>query len=362
MLQRLDRRTVLKTVGSGALATGFASTAAAETTSTVVVDGRNAEDGIGYSLLVTGEITGKSTANGASVNGNDRTTTDGAWGFLRGGQDAYEFTGELAGFRSDGDPAVRVDGDPADPPSPSVVRVANESSSRAVQYDLSVSGSLVKAAGDGASVNSSDSLSGDAVSGEVWDGADRYAFVGEISALSSTGDLAVYVDGVKQDYAGTWPPETGSGSGDETETASETESRVARIERAIHEEVNARRAEHGLDALSTESALDTAAREYSQSMAERDFFSHTAPGDDSFSEHYRDDGVDCTGLGENILMRTVRADSAEAVAANAVEQWMNSSGHRRNILRESWTADGVGVAFDGDGGLYATQGFGYGCE
>ncbi len=358
MTRRFDRRTLLKAVGTGALTAGLAPVSAAETTSTVVVDGRDAADGIGYSLLVTGEITGKSTAEGASVNDGDGTSADGAWGYLAGGQDAYEFTGELAGFRSTGDPAVRVDGERTDPPSLNVVRLVNESSRDGVEYDLSVGGSLVKASGDGASVDDSDSLSGASVSGQVFDGADRYAYTGEIASLSSTADLAVYVDGEKQGYAGTWPPEGESTASDGTETA----SRVERLERAIHDEVNDRRVARDLEPLSTDATLSAAAREHSQDMVARDFFAHTAPGDDGFAAHYRDEGVECRGLGENLLMRTVEADAPEDVASNAVDQWMNSESHRRNLLRESWVADGVGVAFDGDGGLYATQAFGYGCE
>lgn len=343
---------MLKAVGGGTFAAGLASASAAETASTVVVDGAGAGSGVAYCLLMTGEVTGKSTASGASVNGNDAAAAAGAWGYVSGGRDAYEFTGELVGFWSAGDPAVLVDGDAANPPAASAVRLASEGSGSA-EYDLSVTGVIAKAPGGGASIDDSDALSVGSVSGRVAGGEDRYAYTGEISGVDATGDLAVYVDGEKRGYDGAWPPESGRSGGD---------PRSARIEAAIHDEMNARRADRDLDPLPTKATLDAAARAHSRDMVERGFFAHTAPGDDSFSDHYRDEGVTCRGLGENILMRSVRADRPDEIAANAVDRWMASRSHRGNVLREAWRGDGVGVAFDGDGSLYATQGFGFGFE
>ena len=356
-MSRYDRRTVLKALGSGTVAAGFASVSSAESTSTVLIDGRDAEDGIGYSLVVTGEIVDKSTAYDASINGHDGTTTGGAWGFLWGGRDAFEFTGELAGFRSDGDPDVVVDGESVDPPSLDVVTVEKDSSSRVVEYELSVSGSLAKSTAAGASVNSHDSADGDTVSGEVWGGTDSFAFTGDVTGVSPADELAVRVNGEPLADDGSSSSDGDGSSSDE----SSDQSRVEALEAAIHDEVNARRESNGLDSLSTDETLAAAARAHSRDMAENDFFSHTAPGDDSFADHYRDEGVSCRGLGENILVRSLRTDDVEAIAANAVDQWMDSSGHRQNILDDDWAVDGVGVAFDGDA-VYATQGFGYGCE
>lgn len=129
------------------------------------------------------------------------------------------------------------------------------------------------------------------------------------------------------------------------------------IAQSVHSGVNEERRSRGLSALSWHSGLAADAQTYSRRMAEEDFFSHTAPGESSFSDHY---SVNCSSLGENILYRTMRADSAEAVAANIVEQWMNSQGHRENILGD-WQSEGVGVYITADGTAYATQAFGS-CE
>ena len=359
MTQRYHRRTVLKALGSGTAAAGLASVSAAESTSTVLIDGRDAEHGLDYSLVVSGEIVDKSTAHGASINDSDGTTTSGAWGSLWGGRDAFEFTGDLEGFRSDGDPAVVVDGEAVDPPTLDVVTVERDSSDSVVEYDLSVSGSLAKSTAAGASVNASDSADGDTVSGKVWGGTDSFAFTGDVTGVSPADELTVLVNG--EPLADDGSSSGGDSSSDGDGSSSGEESRVEALEAAIRDEVNARREENGLDTLSRDETLAAAARAHSRDMVENDYFSHTAPGDDSFADHYRDEGVSCRGLGENILMRSLRADDPEEIAANAVAQWMNSSGHRRNILDANWAVDGVGVAFDGDA-VYATQGFGYGCE
>lgn len=128
-------------------------------------------------------------------------------------------------------------------------------------------------------------------------------------------------------------------------------------ERAIHDEINARRSECGLSELSYDEELASDARTHSQAMAARGFFSHTAPGESSFSDHY---DAACSGLAENIAYRTTRSEDPRSIAANVVDQWMGSAGHRRNVLGE-YESEGLGVAFASDGTLYATEALGSGC-
>ena len=48
----------------------------------------------------------------------------------------------------------------------------------------------------------------------------------------------------------------------------------------------------------------------------------------------------------------------EAIATQFVDMWMNSDGHRQNILTERWNNEGIGVYYDSeDGEVYATQNF-----
>ncbi|WP_309235732.1 CAP domain-containing protein [Streptomyces sp. TRM64462] len=96
--------------------------------------------------------------------------------------------------------------------------------------------------------------------------------------------------------------------------------------------------------------LGALARAFSQDMAARDFFSHTDPDGDSPWDRAAQAGVEGLG-GENIAR-------GQADAAAVMESWMNSEGHRANILNCDFTTLGVGVHF-GDGGPWWTQNFGF---
>jgi len=48
---------------------------------------------------------------------------------------------------------------------------------------------------------------------------------------------------------------------------------------------------------------------------------------------------------------------ASAIASEFVEGWLNSPGHRENLLETSWTAEGIGIRFAADGSVFATQDF-----
>ena len=113
--------------------------------------------------------------------------------------------------------------------------------------------------------------------------------------------------------------------------------------------VNEERAAAGLNPLTiNESAMSAAlvrAKEIRQS------FSHTRPNGSSFSTALKEQGVSYRGSGENIAYGQ---RSPEAV----MKAWMNSSGHRANILNEKFTSIGVGC-YEQNGVLYWTQLFIY---
>lgn len=114
---------------------------------------------------------------------------------------------------------------------------------------------------------------------------------------------------------------------------------------------NDERQKAGCPPLSDNNKLQRVATAHSEDMAERDFFSHTNPDGQDPGDRATAAGYDGYA-GENIAMGY---QSAEAV----VEAWMDSSGHRANILTCSSTEIGVGVA-DSPRGLYWTQMFGRG--
>ncbi|MEU6878259.1 CAP domain-containing protein [Streptomyces sp. NPDC046712] len=127
-------------------------------------------------------------------------------------------------------------------------------------------------------------------------------------------------------------------------------SRDAAAEAEVVRLVNEERAKVGCTAVRSDSALSALAGAFSQDMAQRGFFDHTDPDGDTPWERARQAGV--TGLGGENIAR------GQADAAAVMESWMNSDGHRANILNCDYTTLGVGVHF-ADGGPWWTQDFGF---
>ena len=115
--------------------------------------------------------------------------------------------------------------------------------------------------------------------------------------------------------------------------------------------VNSERAKAGCSALAVNAALTKAASDHSTDMATRNYFSHDTPEGVDFSARITAAGYAWSGAGENIAM-------GQANAASVMDSWMNSSGHRANILNCGYRDIGVGVAANGAGQLYWTQDFG----
>ena len=111
--------------------------------------------------------------------------------------------------------------------------------------------------------------------------------------------------------------------------------------------VNAERAKYGLAALTPDETLCGYARVKSQDMHDQGYFSHTSPTYGSPFDMMRAFGVSYRTAGENIAM-------GYATPAAVVEAWMNSEGHRANILSANYTTLGVGYVADGG---YWTQWF-----
>lgn len=122
---------------------------------------------------------------------------------------------------------------------------------------------------------------------------------------------------------------------------------VAAYEQEVVQLVNAERARYGLSALTIRADLCRYARVKSQDMQQSGYFSHTSPNYGSPFDMMKSFGITYSTVGENIAMGY---DSPEAV----VNAWMNSEGHRANILSSSYTQIGVGYVAEGG---YWTQWF-----
>jgi uncharacterized protein YkwD len=150
------------------------------------------------------------------------------------------------------------------------------------------------------------------------------------------------------------------------------------LEKRIHALINREREKHGLSRLVWDDALARVARGHSKDMAKRSYFSHDSPEGRDFSFRYLQQGTTCsirigntiyTGA-ENIalisLYRSITTINgaaypdwytAEQLAEAAVQGWMNSPGHRKNILTPHWLNEGIGVNISSDDKVYITQNF-----
>ncbi|MDD2331741.1 MAG: CAP domain-containing protein [Candidatus Cloacimonetes bacterium] len=128
------------------------------------------------------------------------------------------------------------------------------------------------------------------------------------------------------------------------------------IEKEIFDLTNIERQRHGLKALKPEKGLDELARYHSGNMLKYKFFEHRDVFGDEVSDRAKKRYSDLlySSIGEN-LAHTTGLDS-HLVASNIVDGWMNSPGHRENILTEAFTHLGVGVVIEGKD-VYATQNF-----
>jgi len=127
---------------------------------------------------------------------------------------------------------------------------------------------------------------------------------------------------------------------------------IAEMEAAIRQQINEIRLENNLQPLENNERLAQVARQYSQRMAQENFFSHTGPDGDTPAQRVRDGGIMYLMVGENLFRSSNISDPVPA----AVQGWMESPGHRENILRSVFAETGVGVWREGNQ-YYITQMF-----
>ncbi len=116
---------------------------------------------------------------------------------------------------------------------------------------------------------------------------------------------------------------------------------------------NVERAKKGCPALNANAALAAAARGHSQDMAEKGYFEHTSPNGSTMQDRVEAAGYRWSRIAENIA-------AGGQSAADTMSQWMNSSGHRANILDCALKDLGVGLYRKPGSpyGSYWTQDFG----
>ncbi|SFE79140.1 CAP domain-containing protein [Alteribacillus iranensis] len=129
----------------------------------------------------------------------------------------------------------------------------------------------------------------------------------------------------------------------ETVTESEFEQEVIRL-------TNVEREQRGLEPLEAYSELSDVARDKSKDMRDNGYFSHDSPTYGSPFDMMDTYGIEYRGAGENIA-------AGQRTPEEVVQGWMDSQGHRENILNGSFTHIGVGHVEGGSYGHYWTQMF-----
>ena len=144
----------------------------------------------------------------------------------------------------------------------------------------------------------------------------------------------------------------------------EAAAMVSELELKVHTGINAERAKNGGSPLKWEEQLAAVARAHSDDMTSRGYFSHDTPEGLGPSDRIDRAGYSCWkrshyGVAENIAIETTLGD-LERTAAEAVRGWMNSPGHRTNLLGREYDRTGIGASFGtwrGYKAVYLTQVF-----
>lgn len=148
-------------------------------------------------------------------------------------------------------------------------------------------------------------------------------------------------------------PSTNQGSTENNTVVSD--KFMAQVEQAIFNKVNEERAKAGVSPLSYNSTMEKYARIKSQDMGDNNYFSHADLSGNYITSKMKADGVSYKAWGENIAYIGGITDPT-ALANKFMENWMNSEGHRKNILSTNFDSIGIGVYQSGNR-VYATQEF-----
>jgi uncharacterized protein YkwD len=151
------------------------------------------------------------------------------------------------------------------------------------------------------------------------------------------------------------------------------------LEQRVHELINQQRTGKGLGALQFDPLLAGIARNHSEDMADQHYFAHEDPAGLNPTARGTAAGYHCRknlgsyytyGIAENLFMNNLYSsatyysnretvyhwNSPEAIAQVTVAGWMNSSGHRENILTPTFEREGIGVAIASEK-VYITENF-----
>lgn len=158
-----------------------------------------------------------------------------------------------------------------------------------------------------------------------------FAGIGDWYIVQIEGD---YVGAVSKKYIKPIYPNSSNNTGGSSGTTTSTTSMNA-DEKEVFDLINKQRTNNGLQALKIDNEVQKVARIKAQDMVDNNYFAHESPTYGSPFQMLKSFKISYKTAGENIA-----ANSSNSGAVNA---WMNSSGHKANILNSSYNYTGIGV-------------------
>ena len=229
----IKRRNYLRTIGTtsisvlGLVRSSARADTASDLSNHLIIKGTGTR--ADYAFTVSGSV------EPLEVNSHDTVRSDGAEGLVGGGDDRYNFSGDLVAFGLNGTATVRLNGETLDPGDyPDILTI--EGSGVRSDYSFTVSGSV-----EPLEVNSHDTVRSDGAEGLVGGGDDRYAINGDLRSLRLEGNAVVSLNGEAIDPA-TYPDAilTIEGSGTRSEYSFMASENVEPLQINNHDTVHAR--------------------------------------------------------------------------------------------------------------------------
>lgn len=161
-----------------------------------------------------------------------------------------------------------------------------------------------------------------------------FAKIGDWYVVQTNSD---YLGAVSSKYVKLIYPNSSSNNQNTSGSGSNntTTSQLTANEQEVFDLINAKRVANGLQALKIDDELQNVARIKAKDMVDSNYFSHTSPTYGSPFDMIKSFGISYKTAGENIA-----GNSSNSGAVNA---WMNSAGHKANILNSSFNYTGIGV-------------------
>ena len=160
-----------------------------------------------------------------------------------------------------------------------------------------------------------------------------FAGVGDWYIVQVEGD---FVGAVNKKYVKPiYPTGTENNTSAKPNTNTNTTTSLSSDEQEVFNLINQQRQQNGLSALSINSEVQNVARIKAKDMVDKNYFSHTSPTYGSPFDMLKSFKISYNTAGENI--------AGNSSNSGAVTAWMNSSGHRANILNSSFNQTGIGV-------------------